>query len=484
MQLKIVFKIVGILLMVFSFTQIPPLFIDFVSSEGQDISTFSFSFLITLIGGFVMWLPFFTVKENFRLREGILIVVSFWVVLSIFATIPFLLTDSIPDISFSAAFFESMSGLTTTGATTIENLDNLPKSILYYRQQLQWLGGMGIIVLAVAILPLLGVSSTNLYHAELSGISRERITPKLRQTAILLWKIYFYLTLFCALAYFLSGMDLFDAIVHSFSTVAIGGFSTYDASISHFDSIAVEFVAMLFMFLAGINFSLHFFAWNNLSIVSYWKDSEFKAYTFMMICFIVFVFIVLVLNNEYESIFDSFRYGSFQAISIATTTGFVSEKFNNWPSSLAIFLIMMSFIGACTGSTGGGIKVARILLIFKIGMKEIKQFIHPNAQINIKFNKSTLAQQTLLSVVGFLSLYIICFVIILGLLMLTGISEVSAFSATVATINNLGPGLGEVGQNYNDISDVSKWILSISMLFGRLELLTLVALFHRVFWRY
>lgn len=484
MQLKIVCKVLGIFLMVFSFTHIPPILIDFVSGEGQDILTFSVSFLITLMGGFIIWLPFFSIKQNFRFREGILIVVSFWLVLSIFATLPFLLTNSIPNISFSDAFFESMSGLTTTGSTTIENLDNLPKSILYYRQQLQWLGGMGIIVLAVAILPFLGINNNNLYYTESSGISKERITPKLRQTAILLWKIYFCLTCLCALAYFLSGMDIFDAIVHSFSTIAIGGFSTYDASIAHFDSILIESVAVLFMFLAGINFSLHFFAYNNFSIASYWKDSEFKAYAFMMLCFIIFVFILLVLNNEYESIIDSLRYGMFQAVSIATTTGFVSEKFNNWPSSLPIFLIMMSFVGACVGSTGGGIKVARILLIFKIGIKEIKQFIHPNAQINIKFNQSTLSQQIVLSVVGFLSLYIICFIIIVSLLMLTGMDVLSAFSATAATINNLGPGLGEVWQNYGDINNISKWILSLSMLFGRLELLTLVVLFHRMFWRY
>ena len=251
--------------MVFSFTQVPPILIDFIIGDGKELATFSLSFGLTLMGGFFMWYPFMSVKQDFRLREGVLIVVCFWVVLSLFATLPFLLTDTIPGLSFSAAFFESMSGLTTTGATVLSGLDELPKAILYYRQQLQWLGGMGIIVLAVAILPLLGVGGMELYHAESSGISKDRLTPKLRQTAIALWKIYVSLTVVCALAYFLSGMDAFDAIGHSFSTVAIGGFSTHSASIGYFNSGVIEAVAIVFMFLAGINFSLHFVAWNNRS---------------------------------------------------------------------------------------------------------------------------------------------------------------------------------------------------------------------------
>ena len=258
MQLGVVSKTIGILLMLFSFTQIPPILIDFIGGGGGEFLTFSLSFVITFLGGFFIWRPFMSVKQDFRLREGVLIVVCFWVVLSLFATLPFLLTDTIPDLGFSAAFFESMSGLTTTGATVLTNLDELPQSILYYRQQLQWLGGMGIIVLAVAILPLLGVGGMELYHAESSGISKDRLTPKLRQTAIALWKIYLSLTLLCALAYFLSGMSLFDAISHSFSTVAIGGFSTHDASKAYFNSSTIEAVACVFMLLAGINFSLHF----------------------------------------------------------------------------------------------------------------------------------------------------------------------------------------------------------------------------------
>jgi trk system potassium uptake protein TrkH len=363
-------------------------------------------------------------------------------------------------------------------------LDELPKSILYYRQQLQWLGGMGIIVLAVAILPLLGVGGMELYHAESSGISKDRLTPKLRQTAIALWKIYVSLTVVCALAYYLSGMDVFDAVGHSFSTVAIGGFSTHDASIGYFDSALIESIAIVFMFLAGINFSLHFVAWNNRSLVDYWKDSELKAYVVVLLVSVFIVLSVLNFNNEYQSFWTAMRHSLFQSVSMATTTGFSSQNFSEWPNAAPVFLIMVSFIGACVGSTGGGIKVVRVLLMFRLGMKEIKQFIHPNAQLNVKLNRSTVGEKTLVSVLGFFSLYTLSFVVILVLLMFTGMDQISSFSATAATMNNLGPGLGEVAQNYGSLNDSAKWILSVSMLFGRLEVLTLIALFHKAFWRY
>ena len=377
-----------------------------------------------------------------------------------------------------------MSGLTTTGATTLSQLDELPKSILYYRQQLQWLGGIGIIVLAVAILPFLGVGGTELYHAEYSGITKERLTPKVRQTALALGYIYLSLTVLCAFGYFLSGMNLFDAIGHSFSTIAIGGFSTHDASIGYFNSLSVELVAMLFMFLSGINFSLHFFAWNNRTLVNYLKDSEFKTYSFIVIGASVIVLTTLGMNNQYSGAEESLRYGLFQTISLATTTGFVSQKFSAWPSALPVFLILLSFIGACVGSTGGGIKVVRVLMMFRLGMREIKKFIHPSAQISVKLNRSSVSEQTLISVLGFFSLYAIAFILILVTLMFTGLDQESSFSATAATINNLGPGLGVVADNYSLLGDSSKWVLSFSMLIGRLEVLTIIALFHKTFWRY
>ena len=482
MQISIVAKTIGLLLMVFSFAQVPPLIIDLIYAEGEYLS-FVYSFALTVLGGLVLWWPFKEVKKDFRLREGVLIVVCFWIVLSLFGTLPFLITDSISDLSFSEAFFESMSGLTTTGATVLNQLDELPKSILFYRQQLQWLGGMGIIVLAVAVLPLLGVGGMELYHAESSGIAKDRLTPKLRNTAIALWKIYLSLTVLCALGYFLSGMSIFDAVSHSFSTVAIGGFSTHDGSIGYFNSAAVETIAMFFMFLAGINFSLHFVAWNNRSLVDYIKDSEFKTYSMVLICSSIIVIIALSLNGQYDSANETVRHSLFQTISIATTTGFTSQNYSSWPAAIPVFLIMMSFIGACVGSTGGGIKVVRILVMFRLGMKEINKFIRPNAQVSVKLNKSSINEKALVSVLGFFSLYAISFFLILMLLMFAGLDQVTAYSATAATMNNLGPGLGDVAQNYGSVGEAAKWILSFSMLIGRLEVLTIIAIFHRAFWR-
>ena len=483
MQIHIVLKTIGLLLMVFSLTQIPPILIDFIYSEGE-IFSFLISFILTFIGGYILWFFNRNAAQDFRIREGILIVVCFWAVLSLFGTLPFLLTDSIKDLTFASAFFESMSGLTTTGATVLSQLDDLPKSILYYRQQLQWLGGIGIIVLAVAILPFLGVGGMELYHAEYSGISKDRLTPKVRQTAIALWKIYLSLTILCALGYFFSGMSFFDAVSHSYSTVAIGGFSTHDASIGHFNSLSIELVAMFFMFLSGINFSLHFVVWNNRNLVNYWRDSEFKTYIFILISATVIILISLGLNNQYNSSADTLRYGLFQTISMATTTGFVSQKFSSWPVALPLFLILLSFIGACVGSTGGGIKVVRFLMMFRLGMKEIKKFIHPSAQVSVKLNKTSVSEQTLVSVLGFFSLYTIAFILILIMLMFTGLDQVSSFSATTATMNNLGPALGTVADNYSNLGDSAKWILSFSMLIGRLEVLTIIALFHKAFWRF
>ena len=482
MQISIVAKTIGLLLMVFSFAQVPPLVVDLIYSEGEYVS-FVYSFALTVLGGLVLWWPFKDIKKDFRLREGVLIVVCFWIVLSLFGTLPFLITDSISDLSFSEAFFESMSGLTTTGATILSQLDELPKSILFYRQQLQWLGGMGIIVLAVAVLPLLGVGGMELYHAESSGIAKDRLTPKLRNTAIALWKIYLSLTVLCALGYFLSGMSIFDAISHSFSTVAIGGFSTHDSSIGYFNSAIIETIAMFFMFLAGINFSLHFVAWNNRSLVDYIKDSEFKTYAMVLICSSIIVIIALSLNGQYDSANETVRHSLFQTISIATTTGFTSQNYSSWPAAIPVFLIMMSFIGACVGSTGGGIKVVRILVMFRLGMKEINKFIRPNAQVSVKLNKSSINEKALVSVLGFFSLYAISFFIILMLLMFAGLDQVTAYSATAATMNNLGPGLGDVAQNYGSVGEAAKWILSFSMLIGRLEVLTIIAIFHRAFWR-
>ncbi len=482
MYWQLVLRITGILLMMFSLNLLPVMLVSWIYTDGQ-LWILTQSLLLTFVCGLLIWLPFKNSKKAFRVREGILLVVSFWVILSLFATLPFLLSSAM-DISITNAFFESMSGLTTTGATVLSNLDFLPKSLLYYRQQLQWLGGMGIIVLAVSVLPMLGVGGMSMYRAESSGISQEKLTPKLAQTAKVLWQIYAGLTLSCALAYYLGGMSAFDAIGHSFSTIAIGGFSTHDASLGYFDSGLIESIATIFMLLAGVNFSLHFIAFHNRKLTHYLQDSEFKAYALIMGLTMIMVSVVLVQYQYYSSDLEAIRHGIFQAVSFATTTGFTTESFYHWPLGLPIVLLMTSFIGACAGSTGGGIKVVRIVLMFKLGMREITRLIHPSAQINIKLNKKSVSEEVLGSVLGFFALYLMAFVGIIVLLLLTGLDGLSAFSATAAMINNLGPGLGEVSVDYQQISDSAKWVLSLTMLLGRLEILTLMALLHKAFWRY
>jgi trk system potassium uptake protein TrkH len=481
MQFSIVFKFIGILLILFSISQLPPIVIDLIYRQNQ-IQVFGMSFFATLLLGAIIFYPFRKSKQQLRIREGILLVVSFWLILSLIATIPFMFSEL--NMSFVDSFFESMSGLSTTGATVITGLDELPKAILYYRQQLQWLGGMGIIVLAVAILPMFGMNNLSIFHAEASGISTDRITPKLTQTAKNMWLIYLGLTLACWGAYFLAGMNSFDALSHSFSTIAIGGFSTYDASIGYFNSPTIEMVAVVFMLIAGVNFSLHFLFLYKRSLNVYSKDSEFKTYILFLLLTLLITAFVLDNKGYYADFIDSFRHGIFQTVSIATTTGFISTDFSLWPAIIPVLLIFASFIGACAGSTGGGIKVVRMLLMFKLGTREIKKLIHPTAQINIKLGNKSLPSKTLISVWGFFALYMMSFILIMILLMISGLDQITSFSATAATINNLGPGLGDVAQNYQGINDFAKVVLTFAMLLGRLEVLTLLAIFHRAFWKF
>jgi trk system potassium uptake protein TrkH len=476
-------RILGLLLIVFSSTQIPPMIVSVIYLDGA-FEAFFDAFAVTLITGIVMWLPVKNQKQELRLRDGFIIVVMFWTVLGLFGAIPFIIDPHI-DISITDAVFESISGLTTTGATVISGLDTLPKSILYYRQQLQWLGGMGIIVLAVAIMPMLGIGGMQLYRAETPGpIKDSKLTPRITETAKALWYIYLSLTIACALAYWLAGMDVFDAISHSFATVAIGGFSTHDTSMGYFiNQPAVEIVAIIFMLLAGVNFALHFVAWRSRNITHYLADSEFKAY-------ISILAIVAIISSAYLYYMGVFIYperailhGIFQAVSIGTTTGFTTHEYHMWPGFLPVLLIFTSFIGACAGSTGGGMKVIRFLLLLKQGFREIIRVIHPNSVVTIKVGGKPLSDQVIKSVWGFFSAYVATFSIIMLLLMLTGLDQISAFSATAACINNLGPGLNEVGSNYTSLDDVAKWILTFAMLLGRLEIFTLLVLLTPAFWR-
>jgi len=482
LHFSVIQRITGILLMLFSFTLIPPMLIDFIYQENTFQSFFT-SYLVLIGAGFLLWIPVKNVENDLRMRDGFIVVVMFWFVLSASGSLPFLLYDDL-QISVTDAFFESVSGLTTTGATVLTDLDVLPHAILFYRQELQWLGGMGIIVLAVAVLPMLGIGGMQLYKAETPGpVKDNKLTPRITETAKALWYIYLSLTLVCALAYWFSGMNLFDAVSHSFSTVAIGGFSTHDASIGYFESTKIEIVAIVFMFLGGVNFALHFVAFRNWSIKSYINDTEFKVYMRVLIIVSIITVVYLQLMHKDESMEESILQGVFHVVSIGTTTGFSASEFYLWPGFLPVLLLFTSFIGGCAGSTGGGMKVIRVVLLLKQGMRELTRLIHPNAVITVKIGKNPVSNSIIDAVWGFFAAYVAVFVIMMLLLMASGLDQITAFSAVAATINNLGPGLGEVAENYAGINDFSKWVLSFSMLLGRLEIFTLLVLLIPSFWK-
>ncbi len=478
----VVQRVLGLLLMMFSVTMLPPIAVSFIYDDAGWVA-FVEGFLLTLAVGCVIWLPSRRAKNDLRLRDGFLVVASFWLVLGTFGAAPLYFSD-VPTLSFTDAVFESMSGLTTTGATVLTGLDALPQSILYYRQQLQWLGGMGIIVLAVAILPMLGVGGMQLYRAETPGpIKDTKLTPRITETAKALWYLYLGFTIICALAYWAAGMSVFDAICHSFSTVAIGGFSTHDLSIGHFRSTSINLIAVIFMFLAGINFSLHFFGWRYNSVRHYFTDPEFRAYTFILSMLVVATVLILVAGDTYEDPLDAMEHGLFQAVSIATTTGFTTANYSAWPGALPVLLIFASFIGGCAGSTAGGMKVIRWLLIYKQGMREISRLVHPSAEIPVKLGAKAVQARVVESVWGFFSVYVIVFAFMMMLLLASGLDQVTAFSAVAAVLNNLGPGLGDVAAGFMTVPTLGKWVAILAMVMGRLEIFTLLVLITPVFWR-
>lgn len=482
MNWLVVQRVLGLLLMVFSLTMLPPIFFSVGFTDGAWLA-FLQAFALTFAAGVVIWLPVRSVRREMRLRDGFLVVAMFWTVLGSFGAAPLYLSDVL-NLTLTDAIFESMSGLTTTGATVLTGLDDLPRSILYYRQQLQWLGGMGIIVLAVAVLPMLGVGGMQLYRAETPGpVKDTKLTPRITETAKALWYVYLSFTAFCAAGYFLAGMDWFDALCHAFSTVAIGGFSTHDASIGYFDSAAVDIIAIAFMFLAGINFSLHFFAWRYIRFGHYFADMEFKAYATILAGVCVLVVVSLFVYGTYDTIGDTVVNGIFQAVSVATTTGFATEPFAAWPGAIPVALIFASFIGGCAGSTAGGIKVIRWLLIYKQGMREIIRLVHPSAEIPVKLGNSAVQPRVIDAVWGFFSVYVVVFGVMLILMMMTGLDQVTAFSAVAATLNNLGPGLGGVASGFMTVPENAKWIAIAGMLLGRLEIFTLLVLISPEFWR-
>ena len=475
-------RILGLLLMLFSFTMLPPIVISFIFKD-QSALPFIEGFALTFFAGLLCWLPVHRSKKDLRLRDGFLVVAAFWTVLGTFGAAPLFFASTL-DLSLTDAIFESISGLTTTGATVLTGLDTLPKSILYYRQQLQWLGGMGIIVLAVAVLPMLGVGGMQLYRAETPGpVKDTKLTPRITETAKALWYVYLGFTTLCAVSYWLAGMTVFDAICHAFSTVAIGGFSTHDLSIGYFDSPVIDAVAVVFMFLAGINFSLHFFGWRNNSIRHYVEDPEFRAYVFILLVLTATVFVGLSVTRTYDDTGTAFINSLFQSVSIATTTGFTTANYAAWPGAIPVLLIFASFIGGCAGSTAGGLKVMRALLLYRQGAREIARLVHPSAEIPVKIGNTAVSRRVVEAVWGFFAIYVVVFTALLLALMMTGLDQESAFAAVAATLNNLGPGLGEVTSGFMTVSPEGQWIAIVAMVLGRLEIFTLLVLVTPTFWR-
>ncbi len=482
MRFATIQRILGLLLMFSAVTMVPPLIIALAMDE-RGYSDFSLTMMVVLAAGLFAWYPVRHRRQELRVRDGFVIVSLFWVVLALVGALPFLFADQ-PEMSFTDAFFESTSGLTTTGATVLTGIDHLPWSIQFYRQELQWLGGMGIIVLAVAILPMLGIGGMQLYRAETPGPMKDnKLTPRITETAKALWYIYLGLTVSCAAAYWLAGMDLFDAVCHSFSTVAIGGFSTHDLSIGYFNSPAIEMVAVVFMLLAGVNFSLHYLSWRSVSVMTYFRDAEFRAYISVLALVSVITVVYLYLSGAFPDPADALHHGLFQVVSIGTTTGFTTAAYFHWPGFLPVMLLFTSFIGGCAGSTGGGMKVIRFLLLFKQGIREISRLVHPNAQIPVKVGNKAMPERVVEAVWGFFAMYVGCFTLMMLVLLATGLDQVTSFSAVAACLNNLGPGLGAVGYHYGELNNTAKWVLSLAMILGRLEIFTMLVLLTPAFWR-
>jgi len=482
MQLGAIQRILGLLTALFSLTMAPPLGVSLLYDDGA-ARAFGAAMAILFATGLAMWLPVARVRRELRLRDGFLVVVLFWVVLGLSASIPFLVLER-PELSPTDSLFEAVSGLTTTGATVLTHIDRLPESIRFYRQMLQWLGGMGIIVLAVAILPVLGIGGMQLYRAETPGPMKDtKLTPRITETAKALWYLYLGLTTACAVAYRAAGMTWFDAIGHAFSTIAIGGFSTHDASLGYFDSALVEGIAVVFMAVAGVNFSLHFVAIRRGRAAIYLRDAEFKAYAGLLLSLSVLTSGYLYYSGTFPDLLAALRYGIFQSVSFSTTTGFTTSGYSDWPRFLPSLLLFASFIGGCAGSTGGGLKVIRVVVLFKQSMGEILRLIHPSAHIAIKVGGAPLPGRVMDAVWGFFAAYVLSFVFLMLCLMTTGLDQVSAYSAVAACLNNLGPGLGAVASSYAGLNDAAKLVLGFAMLLGRLEVFTLLVILSPAFWR-
>ena len=472
-------RIFGAIIALSSLITVPPLLIAQVLGEPSR-AAFAESFLLIGAIGVALWYPARNAVYELRLRDGFLITAAIWVIASLVAAIPFTLTA--PNLSYVDAVFEATSGLTTTGATVIVGLDDLPRSVLFYRQSLQFLGGMGIVILAVAILPMLKIGGMQLFRAESTGPTRDnKLTPRIAETARALWMVYLGLNAACALSFWMGGMDLFDAICHAMSTTATGGFSTHDASFGYFDSPMLEWMAIVFMVIGAINFGMHWYAWRRATIEHYQADSELRTFILIAVVASALVTVGLLAHGHY-GVGESIRHAVFQVVSNLTTTGYTSVAFQEWTGAAPLLLLMLAFIGGCAGSTAGGMKVARWQMLVRQGLREIRQLVHPKGQFVVKVGGKRVSESVVISVGGFATLYVLCFVALTLSLAALGLDVETALSAAATSLNNLGPGLGLVAVHFRDLGDAAVWLCSFAMILGRLEVFTVLVLLTPQFW--
>ena len=473
----------GLMLMVFSIAYVMPIVAALIYDDGTLID-FLLTMLWTLATGLLMWLLTRRYRGELSIRHGYLLVATMWTAMPAFATVPLLLVMN--GLSFTDAYFETMSGLTTTGATVLTGLDALPPAINIWRHELSWLGGMGIIVLAVAILPLLGIGGRQLFKAETPGPMKESaLTPRVTETARNLWLVYLSITLACIVSLKAVGMNWLDAICHAFSAMGLGGFSTHDASIGYFNSPAIEFVLMAFMLLAAMNFATHFLVWREKSLKLYLRDAEAVATIALILVSCLGLTVFLWWHGTYPNFWTALRYASFNLVSIATDCGFSSTDFNQWPIFAPMWMLFLSCITVSSGSTGGGIKMVRTLILFKQAGREFRRLLHPTTVNPMKIGGKVVANNIVFAVLGFIFLYFMTVVTLTFALLISGLDFISAFSAIIACINNAGPGLGVVGptSNYGVLNDFQTWVCTVAMLVGRLEIFTVLILFTPHFWR-
>jgi len=477
-----VLRVFGVLLTGFSLTLLAPLSLSWLWQDGA-VSAYDDAFFLTLASGLTLWRMMYRDKGELKVRDGFLLVVMVWTLLPAFASLPFVLQLG---LSFSDAYFEAVSGLTTTGATVLDRLDALPPSINLWRGMLVWLGGMGLIVLAVAVLPLLGIGGRQLFKAETPGPMKDtQLTPRMAHTAKGLWAVYAGITLACILAFHWAGMDWFDAVMHAFTTMGLGGFSSHDASFGYWNSPAVEAVAIVFMLLAGVNFATHFLAVHQRSLRPYWRDPELGWYLLVVLGSVLGIALYLLAHDVYADFPTALRFSAFNVVSIATTTGYANTDYALWPAFAPLWMLFLSSFATSAGSTGGGIKMMRAIILFKQVYRELMRAMHPKSIWLVRVGGAPVEAKILFAVLAFAFVYMVAVTALTLVLSFSGLDSITAFSAVVASINNTGPGLGEVGPatTFAALTDFQTWVCTFAMLLGRLEIFTLLVVLTPAFWK-